>query len=579
MDSPTPRVLLIENGLPEAALRGDWLRSVPSDMGLSRAANLAEARLMLARAPFDVLLLGLGAQDLDHMLPQTLELAGEKPLIVLTEQAQPAVASAALKTGAQDHLVCEELTSADLVRSVQYAIERQQSDASLRLTAARTRALLTAVPDLIIRMNGDGTFLDYKPALHFPTFVPPEEFIGQQVSEVMPGEVGKRALEYIRIALATGEVQIFEYELPVGSEHRRFESRLIASGRDEVLAIIRDITERERVQQRLESYAERLQVLHNIERSILAAQSPEAIVKATLRHVQGMIPCQRSSIAVFEKDTGQITVFATHGVHDRRLGTGTLYSRESYGDLDLLQGGRVQVVNDLWELEQPSQDIRSLREENVRAYIRVPLISEGALIGALSLESYEAHVFTPEHVDIASEVADSLAIAIVQAQLFAQVQHLAITDELTSLYNRRHFFELARREFERVQRYGGELSAIMLDIDQFKQVNDTFGHSVGDQVLRHIASQLRQSVRETDILGRYGGDEFVVLLPETNYAAAIQLAERLRFWVSQAPLMTRHGPITVKVSPGVACVNREISDLSALIDRADADMLASKQTR
>ena len=151
----------------------------------------------------------------------------------------------------------------------------------------------------------------------------------------------------------------------------------------------------------------------------------------------------------------------------------------------------------------------------------------------------------------------------------AQAQLLANTDSLTGLYNRHYFFELSKRELERAHRYQHCLSAIMLDIDEFKRINDTYGHAVGDQVLQEIAECCRQSVRKVDVLGRYGGDEFAIMLPETELSAACQVAEHLREHIAKRNLLTDAGIVKVTVSLGVSTLNSEITTPENLLSSAD----------
>jgi diguanylate cyclase (GGDEF)-like protein len=158
-----------------------------------------------------------------------------------------------------------------------------------------------------------------------------------------------------------------------------------------------------------------------------------------------------------------------------------------------------------------------------------------------------------------------------------EVERLAITDSLTGLYNHRHFFELAGREFQRARRYQLALSVIMLDIDEFKRVNDGYGHAIGDQVLQGVAECCRNELRGVDVTGRYGGDEFVAMLPETGLSAACQVAERLRKCIAEKVLDTRAGRVTVTVSLGVAALDDEHLTPETLLDRADQALYVAKQ--
>lgn len=167
---------------------------------------------------------------------------------------------------------------------------------------------------------------------------------------------------------------------------------------------------------------------------------------------------------------------------------------------------------------------------------------------------------------------------ITQQHLLAEVQTMATTDWLTSLYNRRHFFRLGEEEIERARRFGSPISVVMIDIDHFKAINDTHGHSVGDEVLCAIAKRIASGLRRSDIAGRYGGEEFAVVLPETeaNSATAI-VGERLREAVGARPIDTAAGPLQVTISVGVAGVALARETLIEALTRADTGLYAAKR--
>lgn len=214
----------------------------------------------------------------------------------------------------------------------------------------------------------------------------------------------------------------------------------------------------------------------------------------------------------------------------------------------------------------------------VRGWIGVPLLMGDEVIGMLTVDSKTPGAYSQHDAEMAFTFAGQAVIALENARLFGEVQRLAVTDELTGSSNRRSFYELAEREFRRAKRYRRPVSAIMLDIDNFKRVNDTHGHLVGDAVLRELARRCHDTVREVDIFGRYGGEEFAVILPDTELDEAKHtLAERLRLAVSDRPFDTPGGPIDVTVSLGVAEVSADIPNLAALLDRADTALYAAKR--
>jgi diguanylate cyclase (GGDEF)-like protein/PAS domain S-box-containing protein len=161
-----------------------------------------------------------------------------------------------------------------------------------------------------------------------------------------------------------------------------------------------------------------------------------------------------------------------------------------------------------------------------------------------------------------------------------KLHHLALTDYLTGVFNRRAFFELAVPEFERSRRYHHSLAFIIIDVDNFKKVNDTYGHLVGDQVLESMSRTCQQALREVDTLARYGGEEFVVMLPETDREGARQAAERLRQRVEQQAVSSRLGPVHVTISLGVAVYHpdREPITIDRLLAEADQALYRAKQT-
>ncbi len=159
-----------------------------------------------------------------------------------------------------------------------------------------------------------------------------------------------------------------------------------------------------------------------------------------------------------------------------------------------------------------------------------------------------------------------------EAELFSQ----ATTDELTGINNRRHFFMQAERDLSRAQRFGRPLSVMMLDIDHFKKINDTYGHAVGDGVLQAFVKRSLESLRQSDVIGRLGGEEFAVIMPETAQAAAEAAAERLRAHVAERPLIADRAAIPTTVSVGVATFEAGDKSIDKFLHRADVALYRAK---
>jgi diguanylate cyclase (GGDEF)-like protein len=207
-----------------------------------------------------------------------------------------------------------------------------------------------------------------------------------------------------------------------------------------------------------------------------------------------------------------------------------------------------------------------------RSWLAVPVQLRGEPAGVITVGSSQPDAYADVHVEVAAALAEQGAVAYENARLFSRVEELATTDGLTGLATRHHFWQLAEHQLAAVERHARPLAAIMLDIDHFKVVNDTFGHATGDAVLREVADRLRSMTRESDIIGRYGGEEFALVVADAD---APRFAERLRAAVAAAPVPTEAASVPVTISVGVS-YRRAGEDLDALFVRADGALYQSK---
>jgi diguanylate cyclase (GGDEF)-like protein len=203
----------------------------------------------------------------------------------------------------------------------------------------------------------------------------------------------------------------------------------------------------------------------------------------------------------------------------------------------------------------------------------VPIQRSGQLMGAMELYLNAWRELSDDQADLLNGVASQAAIAIRHAQLFQAQEENALTDELTKLPNRRHLAQRFLQEMQRARRHHNAIAFLMIDLDHFKQVNDTYGHLNGDAVLAELAQILVTGARESDVCARYGGEEFALILHETTEPGARTLAERIRAKVAAA---TFPGGLKLTISVGVAATD-EPALFTQLIDRADQALYAAKQ--
>lgn len=228
-------------------------------------------------------------------------------------------------------------------------------------------------------------------------------------------------------------------------------------------------------------------------------------------------------------------------------------------------------VGDVYgEFKKPPHD-------HIHSWLGVPLIVQDKVIGLLAIDSVEEGHFTDDDITIATTFANQVSIALENARIFKETQDQALTDPLTGVHNRRGLFDLAKADFRRSLSLGHPLSGIMIDVDHFKNINDTYGHSVGDQVLREIAKRCKKCVRGLDYVGRYGGEEFLVILPETNINTSMMVAERLRRVIADKPIIVGEDfELHVTASLGVAQRDENTTTLEMFITRADQAMYVAK---
>jgi diguanylate cyclase (GGDEF)-like protein len=209
------------------------------------------------------------------------------------------------------------------------------------------------------------------------------------------------------------------------------------------------------------------------------------------------------------------------------------------------------------------------------SFIVAPLVVRELAVGALVIIARRPNAFGQTQTEVAAALAGQGVIAYENAQLFARVQTLAQRDELSGVANRRHFFELAGRSFRDARETSTALSAMMLDIDHFKLVNDRFGHASGDDVIRAVAQRITKVIGAGDLVGRYGGEEFALVV-QAPLHDAYDLAERLRQVISESPVDTVAGPVEVTASVGVAELAPRDADLGRLLQRTDAALYEAK---
>lgn len=338
------------------------------------------------------------------------------------------------------------------------------------------------------------------------------------------------------------------------------------------VAVKEDITERHRAQRDLAKRANELMTLYETSLTVNAQTDLSELLHTIIRRAAELTGGDVGSLHLLDKDGVTLRLVVGWQLDASFVGM-TQHLGEGIAGR-VAQSGKAEVNNDYAHWTGKTAPFASM---NVQCMLGVPLKTRQKVLGVIAIANYHRdEPFTEEQIRLVRLFADQAAIAVEHTRLYNDVQMLAITDELTGVYNRRGLFQFGEREFERARRFRRPLSAIMFDIDNFKQVNDQHSHAAGDRVLRALAECSQKNARHLDIIGRYGGEEFVILLPETDILTASHVAERLRGSVQKMVIVYEGLEICVTASLGIATLTPAMADLSALISAADIALLAAK---
>ncbi len=223
-----------------------------------------------------------------------------------------------------------------------------------------------------------------------------------------------------------------------------------------------------------------------------------------------------------------------------------------------------------------SADIDNALTENIFSKLIVPLNLHNECIGSLAFFSTKKNAFSTESESMIQLLAQDFSMVFKLMLLYDETKELAITDGLTKLYNKRYFLEILEKEFERAKRFNSDLCLILMDIDHFKSINDTYGHVQGDSILKEVGEIIHKSVRKIDFPARYGGEEFVIIAPNTPLDKMVEMAERIRGITESHPFQAEKTPLKLTISLGVAAIHRGIGDALALVKTADDALYQAK---
>jgi diguanylate cyclase (GGDEF)-like protein len=323
--------------------------------------------------------------------------------------------------------------------------------------------------------------------------------------------------------------------------------------------------------------ARRLAILTDVVKTANSILEPRKVIELVVEKIRELIPSEAWSLMMVDEEKQELVFEAAVGAKARDVAAVRLKIGEGVAGW-VAQCGKPAIVNDAPRDPRFSPRVDTRTQFETRSILCAPLVSRGRTIGVLEIINKQAGPFSRADLQLVLTLVEPCAIAIENAILFQRTEQLTITDDLTRLFNSRYLNLYLGREIKRCKRHGIPLSVIFLDLDGFKGINDQYGHLAGSGTLTEVGKILAEGVRESDILARYGGDEFVVVLPETPASGALVIAERLRRAIEEHRFLEPQGiAARISASFGISTYPDHALSPEGLIQKADQAMYRVKE--
>ena len=325
---------------------------------------------------------------------------------------------------------------------------------------------------------------------------------------------------------------------------------------------------------------------HYLEQLINKVSNIDELADLVVQVCADKVKAERCSIMLLDENKKELSIVKAKGISRRIVRNTNVKLGEGIAGFVTLSGETLLVSDKKNEGRPGSKKSKRYKTDS---FISIPLKIESDTIGVLNLtDKVNNQNFTEKDLNSLSRFVSLASIAIKNAQTLKELQELSITDELTGLYNRRHFCNCLENEIERSGRNNRHFILALLDIDNFKHINDTYGHQAGDSILKHIAEIFKTYTRSFDIVARYGGEEFAIALQETNNIkdldasinSGLQFIERLRIAVENHKFkgIVPHKKLNLTISGGTAVFPFDSTVAEELITKADENLYLAKRT-
>ncbi len=330
----------------------------------------------------------------------------------------------------------------------------------------------------------------------------------------------------------------------------------------------------ERANEELENRLAEIFFTHEFFKALTTFSSVDDVSSLIVDGANGILGAEISCVYLFEREDWTLRLRSSQGRAEEDFVPVVPVSETILGHAfneGLTQEADVPLGSETAEWFRATEEIRS--------QVALPLRTGDHMIGVLVVASANYREFNAAELERLQVIGNQSSITLQNALLHGELERLSVTDRLTELYNHGYFQQRLEEEVGRAERFSHDMALIMIDIDDFKEFNDTYGHPRGDTVLKAVSAVIRQNLRDMDVAARYGGEEFVIVLPETDLKGATAVAERIRTGVEETAFIGVEdmAPISKSISVGVATYPEHATTQSRLIESADRAMYAAKR--